>query len=134
MEPRDILQGVRVLIVDDHPLNIFALESALKSVLDIEILSAQSGSEALELLSSDDHGVDVVLMDMMMPIMSGYEATQRIRENEKQGGTALIIIAVTARAMKEDREKCFSAGVSDYVSKPVNIFTLIEVMAKHYGN
>lgn len=131
MEPREVLKGRRILIVDDHQLNIFALKSALTAVLDIDVLSAESGPEALELLSADDHGIDLVLMDMMMPAMSGYETTEILRAQEQHTNNALTIIAVTARAMKEDREKCLAAGVTDYVSKPVDVFELMAVMAKH---
>lgn len=131
MDHKEALRGKRVLIVDDHQLNIYALQSALNAVLDIEVLSADSGAEAVKLLSADEHGIDMVLMDMMMPAMSGYEATEILRAQEQDANQALTIIAVTARAMKEDREKCLAAGVTDYVSKPVDVFELVEVMARH---
>jgi CheY-like chemotaxis protein len=131
MQSTAALDGKRVLIVDDNRLNIFALESALQSLLNIDILSVRSGSAALEILSNDDHGIDFVLMDMMMPGMNGYEATRKIRDMTTQANKVLTIIAVTARAMKEDRERCLNAGVTDYIAKPVSIVELIEVMAKY---
>ena len=131
MDAKAILKGKRVLIVDDHALNIFALETALNAVLEVEIQSVHSGKAALELLAQADNGFDIVLMDMMMPEMNGYEATEKIRDAEKGGDTELTIIAVTARAMQEDHDKCLAAGVSDYICKPVNLTELIDMMAKH---
>ena len=131
MNPKDALQGKRILIVDDHAMNIFALECALTSVVDVDVTSVRSGHEALDQLCNPEHGFDFVLMDMMMPVMNGYETTQKIREAEARTGSAVTIIAVTARAMQEDREKCLAAGVSDYVRKPVNLPDLLATMVRH---
>jgi len=121
----DILKGRCLLIVDDDARNRFALVSYLDG-MDMTIYTAESGFEAIELLHAHEH-IDIVLMDMMMPEMDGYEATAKIKSNSH---TAHIpVIAVTAKAMKGDREKCLEAGASEYVSKPVNMKELFEKMA-----
>lgn len=116
----------KVLIVDDDPRNIFALKLTLKS-RGFQLESSNSAREAIDLLREHDD-FDVVLMDMMMPEMDGYEATKIIRnsENIKQ----IPIIAVTAQAMPEDKQKCLDAGAQDYVSKPINVDVLINAMEK----
>lgn len=122
----EFLKGKSVLIADDDPRNTFALTSFLEG-LDMNIVEAVNGLDALNKIA-EQPAVDIVLMDMMMPEMDGYEAIARIRENEAT--TNLPVIAVTAQAMKGDREKCMEAGASDYISKPVNISELVEKMAK----
>lgn len=124
--PEEILKGKSVLIADDDPRNTFALTSLLEG-MDMNIIVAENGLEALNKIEQQP-GVDLVLMDMMMPEMDGYEAITRIRDNADTRN--LPVIAVTAQAMKGDREKCMEAGASDYISKPVNIKELIEKMAK----
>ena len=116
----------KVLIVDDDPRNIFALKLTLKS-RGFELESSTSAQEAIQMLKSQND-FDVVLMDMMMPEMDGYEATKIIRKSEdiKQ----IPIIAVTAQAMPEDKQKCLDAGAQDYVSKPINVEVLMNAMEK----
>jgi signal transduction histidine kinase/HAMP domain-containing protein/DNA-binding response OmpR family regulator len=115
------LAGHKVLIVDDDIRNIFALTSILERQ-NMRIVSAESGRDAVDLL--DKHqDIDVVLMDVMMPEMDGFETTQAIRDKAKFKN--LPIIAVTAKAMKGDREKCIEAGASDYLSKPVDPEVLV---------
>lgn len=130
-DDRELLHGKRILIVDDHPLNIFALESALNALLEVRTAAARSGGEALTLLARDPMPADIVLMDMMMPDLDGYETTRRIRASGRPALERLTIIAVTARATLEDRDKCLAAGVSDYITKPVDIHALIAMMARH---
>ena len=121
----DILKGKSILIVDDDARNRFALVSYLDG-MDMTIHTAESGFDAIELLEEKAH-IDIILMDMMMPEMDGYEATGKIKSNSS---TAHIpVIALTAKAMKGDREKCLEAGASEYVSKPVNMKELFEKMA-----
>ncbi|WP_216829151.1 response regulator [Alkalihalobacterium elongatum] len=113
-----------VLIVDDDMRNVFALTTALE-MQNMKVLFAENGREALEILNSDT-SIDIVLMDIMMPEMDGYEAMKRIREDEKFPD--LPIIALTAKAMKSDKEKCILAGASDYISKPVNMDQLLSLI------
>jgi CheY-like chemotaxis protein len=104
--------------------NIFALSSALQ-VYDMNILIANNGREAITRL--DEHSqIDVVLMDIMMPEMDGYEAMQEIRKERRFA--KLPIIALTAKAMKNDREKCIEAGANDYISKPVDMDKLLSML------
>jgi hypothetical protein len=119
-----VLAGKKVLIVDDDVRNIFAMTSVLERYLML-VLPAETGREALDLLQ-ENHDIDVVLMDIMLPEMDGYETMRQIRQND--GFKALPIIALTAKAMKGDREKCIDAGASDYLSKPVDTEKLISVL------
>jgi CheY-like chemotaxis protein len=121
---KDILKGKKVLIVDDDMRNIFALSSALQQY-DLNVEIANDGDEALEKLDTIE-GVDIVLMDIMMPKMDGYEATRQIRKQNKWN--KLPVIALTAKAMKEDREKCLAAGANDYITKPIDMDRLISLM------
>jgi CheY-like chemotaxis protein len=118
------LAGKRVLIVDDDARNIFAITSALERYR-MEIVYAENGRAALERLQ-DTPGVDLVLMDIMMPEMDGYEAMRAIREMEQF--RSLPIIALTAKAMLGDREKCIGAGASDYIAKPVDLDQLFSLL------
>jgi CheY-like chemotaxis protein len=118
------LKGKRALVVDDDIRNIFALTSILERY-EMEVQYAENGHDALRLLN-DNPEIDVVLMDVMMPEMDGYEATRRIRDNTTFED--LPIIAITAKAMKGDREKCINAGASDYVTKPVDSDQLIGLL------
>jgi len=120
----DLLNGKKVLLVDDDMRNVFALSATLQ-MHGLEVVVAGDGKEGLHKL--EEHpGVDIVLMDIMMPEMDGYEAMRRIREDKKR--EKLPIIALTAKAMKEDREKCIDAGASDYITKPVDTDQLLSLM------
>jgi CheY-like chemotaxis protein len=114
------LAGKKVLVVDDDLRNVFALTSMLER-WKMEVVSAENGREALETLQANPD-VDVVLMDIMMPEMDGYQTMQAVRKLGQFRG--LPIIALTAKAMREDRQKCLDAGASDYVAKPVNAVVL----------
>jgi CheY-like chemotaxis protein len=118
------LAGKKVLIVDDDVRNSFAL-SRLLADKGIKVQIAQSGQKALDVLAKDP-GIDLVLMDIMMPVMDGYETTRRIREQRRF--STLPILALTAKAMKGDREKCLEAGASDYLSKPVDVDRLFSML------
>ncbi|HEY0060012.1 MAG TPA: response regulator, partial [Flavisolibacter sp.] len=120
----DVLSAKTVLVVDDDVRNLFALTTAFERY-NINVITAESGQEAINILGENDN-VDIVLMDIMMPEMDGYETTQKIRREHKN--TLLPIIAVTAKAMKGDREKCLEAGASDYITKPVKIDQLLSLM------
>ncbi len=119
-----VLQGKRVLVVDDDVRNVFALTSALEA-RGMNVRFAENGREAIESLDADP-GVDLVLMDVMMPEMDGHETTVALRKDPRF--TDLPVIALTAKAMKGDREKSIAAGASDYITKPVDMEQLISLM------
>jgi signal transduction histidine kinase/CheY-like chemotaxis protein/HAMP domain-containing protein len=118
------LAGAKVLIVDDDIRNIFSLTSVLESH-DVEVLHAERGKDGILILEQTP-GVDVALIDIMMPEMDGYETMQQIRERSELA--ELPLIAVTAKAMKGDRQKCLDAGASDYIAKPVDIELLLALL------
>jgi HAMP domain-containing protein/CheY-like chemotaxis protein/signal transduction histidine kinase len=118
------LRGRKVLVVDDDIRNIFALNSLLERH-NMQVISATNGQDAIKLVESTEN-LSLVLMDIMMPEMDGYETMRRIRGNQKF--RMLPIIALTAKAMKGDREKCLEAGASDYVAKPVNTDQLLSLV------
>jgi CheY-like chemotaxis protein len=110
-----VLEGKKVLVVDDDIRNIFAMTSVLER-FKMRVISAENGKDAIQLLM-DQVDMDIVLMDIMLPTMDGYTTIRAIREIAEF--KELPIIAVTAKAMKGDREKCIAAGASDYLCKPV---------------
>lgn len=116
----------RLLIIDDDSRNIFALENTLRA-RSFNCLSCLSAEEALKILNSDE-AVDAVLIDMMMPEMDGYEAIPLIKKIPSRKD--LFIVAVTAQAMKGDKEKCLEAGADDYISKPVDVDKLLLILSK----
>jgi CheY-like chemotaxis protein len=120
----EALVGKKVLVVDDDVRNIFALTSLLERH-HMHTVSAGSGEEAIKLVN-EASDVSLVLMDIMMPEMDGYETMKRIRLDPKF--RRLPIIALTAKAMKGDREKCLEAGASDYIAKPVNTDQLLSLL------
>ncbi len=116
------LRNKIVLIVDDEKNNVFALSSYLDT-LEMKILTATNGAEAIAVMEETPKP-DIVLMDMMMPVMDGYEALEIMKQRYELKD--IPVIAVTARAMKGDQERCLAAGAWDYISKPVDIKLLIE--------
>jgi len=116
----------KVLIVDDDPRNIFALKLTLKA-RHYSTETATTGQEAIDILKKDSD-ITIVLMDMMMPDMDGYQAMKIIRETPTIKDKT--IIAVTAQAMAQDREKCLEAGADDYITKPINVDQLLIAMEK----
>jgi CheY-like chemotaxis protein len=119
-----MLAGRRILVVDDDLRNIFALTSALEQY-EITVLHAENGKSGVKLLEQES-GIDLVLMDIMMPEMDGYQTIEKIRQNGRL--RRLPILALTAKAMKGDREKCLEAGASDYLAKPVNTEQLLSAL------
>ncbi|WAL61141.1 HAMP domain-containing protein [Thermocoleostomius sinensis] len=119
-----VLVGKRVLIVDDDVRNIFALTSMLEQY-QMQVFYAENGRDGIRMLQSTP-GIHLVLMDIMMPEMDGYETMQAIRQME--AFAEVPIIALTAKAMQGDREKCIEAGASDYITKPVDIEQLLSLM------
>jgi CheY-like chemotaxis protein len=118
------LRGKKVLVVDDDVRNIFALGSVLERH-GMVVMTAQTGLEAIATLEGSSD-VSIVLMDIMMPQMDGYQTIQLIRKNGAL--RRLPIVALTAKAMKGDREKCLDAGASDYLAKPVNTEQLLATL------
>jgi CheY-like chemotaxis protein/signal transduction histidine kinase len=121
---REVLRGRKVLVVDDDARNIFALTSVLENH-EMEVISATNGRQAIDLVNQTPN-VSMVLMDIMMPDMDGYETMREIRGSAQF--RTLPILALTAKAMKGDREKCLDAGASDYIAKPVNTDQLLSLM------
>ena len=111
-----------ILIVDDEDSNIYALQSYLDT-MDVNIKVAKNGEQAINMLQNEGQ-VDIILLDMMMPVMDGYETLQVLKKHDSLN--KIPVIAVTAKAMKGDREKCLEAGAWDYVSKPLDMKLLIE--------
>jgi CheY-like chemotaxis protein len=116
----------RVLIIDDDSRNIFALVATLRAK-SFDCLSCSGAQEALNLLQTDEV-VDAILIDMMMPDMDGYEAIPRIKKIDHRAQTP--IFAVTAQAMVGDREKCLAAGATDYISKPIDVDRLLQLLGR----
>jgi len=119
-----ILAGRKALVVDDDARNIFALTSLLEDH-EMEVVSATNGRSAIEIVKRS-HDLSIVIMDIMMPDMDGYETMRQIRQDPRF--RMLPILALTAKAMQGDREKCLDAGASDYISKPVNTDQLLSLM------
>jgi len=120
----DILSAKKVLVVDDDVRNLFAITTVFERY-NINVITAESGKEAINLML-DSNDIEMVLMDIMMPEMDGYETMQKIRREYKNN--TLPIIAVTAKAMKGDRQKCLDAGASDYITKPLKMDQLLSMM------
>ena len=114
----------KVLIIDDDNRNIFALKAVLKS-RHFQVISANSMQEAFELLAANGDTA-VILMDIMMPLMDGYEAIPKIKADERYKN--IKIVAVTAQAMAGDKEKCLAAGADDYISKPIDVDKLLKAI------
>ena len=120
----DILTNKNIMVVDDDVRNLFAMTTVFER-FNMNVITAESGKDAINILSENPN-IEMVLMDIMMPEMDGYETTQKIRREHKN--SSLPIIAVTAKAMKGDRQKCIEAGASDYITKPVKIDQLLSLM------
>jgi CheY-like chemotaxis protein len=119
-----ILVGKQVLIIDDDVRNIFALTSLLERY-QMQVRYAENGRDGMSLLQ-DNPNIDLVLMDIMMPEMDGYKATRAIRQIDRFSN--LPIIALTAKAMQGDRDKCLEAGASDYITKPIDSEQLLSLL------
>jgi CheY-like chemotaxis protein len=123
-ESDETLVGKKILVVDDDVRNIFAISSILERH-GMKVVTANNGQEAIEQVEQEA-GVAMVLMDIMMPGMDGYETMRAIRSRPEM--RSLPIIALTAKAMKGDREKCIEAGASDYIAKPVHADQLLAML------
>ena len=120
------MEKKRVLIIDDDNRNIFALSATLRT-RSFECISCLSAEEALSLLEKNDF-FDAILIDMMMPDMDGYEAIPLIKKMQAHKDT--LVVAVTAQAMVGDKEKCLNAGADYYISKPIDVDKLLNILSK----
>jgi len=120
-----VLKGRNVLLVDDDMRNNYAVAKVLQKA-GMEITMAENGKMGIEKLDKEKDTIEIVLMDIMMPVMDGYEAIKTIRK--KKNYKKLPIIAMTAKAMAEDRKKCLDVGASDYLTKPIDIDKLISLI------
>jgi CheY-like chemotaxis protein len=118
------LRGKKILVVEDDMRTMFAMARMLAGH-GVNPLKAENGERALAMLA-EHPDTDLVLMDMMMPVMDGYEATRRIRETRST--SSLPVVALTAKAMKEDRQRCLDVGATDYLSKPVDPDRLVSLL------
>lgn len=121
-----ILKNKTILVVDDDERNRFAVSSYL-DMLDMNVITANDGAAALDVLRSGK-AIDLVLLDIMMPVMDGYEMLRILRDDAQLKD--IPVIAVTAKAMKGDDIRCLEAGASDYIPKPIDMNTFISKMAK----
>ena len=121
---QDILTAKNILIVDDDSRNIFTLTSTLEE-MGAEVFSAFNGKEAIEMLEDDENSMDIVLMDIMMPVMDGLDAIERIKADDRFKN--IPIIAITAKNMPEDKQRCLDAGANDYLAKPLKYSALVNI-------
>ena len=122
----------RIIVVDDHPVNLFFARKLLNKFGFRTVDTAEDGKSALEMIAR--HPYDLIILDCQMPEMDGYEVSSTIRKSEEGSGKRVPIIAMTANAMVGDREKCITAGMDDYVTKPINNDRMMEVMIKWLGS
>ena len=129
----DSIRGLHILLAEDNELNMEIAEFMLQNE-GADVSKAWNGQEAVELFRNSEPGeVDVILMDIMMPVMNGYEATKMIRSLDREDAKAIPIIAMTANAFTEDRIRAKEAGMDEHVAKPVNVEMLIKVIHKLVG-
>jgi two-component system, chemotaxis family, sensor kinase CheA len=119
------LKNKTLLLVDDNDSNLFVLEAMLGEEEGVTLIKAFNGKEALEHIYSDP-SIDLVLLDMMMPVLNGYETCLALRAHEQLRYRELPIISITASAMINDRERCIDAGANDYISKPFQVDELMK--------
>ncbi|SDY80899.1 response regulator [Tindallia californiensis] len=120
-------ENLLVLVVEDDPMSRIFMEKILCR-LGVEVAFAKDGLEALRMYMK--HEYDLIFLDIQMPVMNGYETAELIRQQEKMTGIHIPIVAVTAYALEEDREKCMSVGMDSYLSKPVSMENLLKVLVE----
>jgi signal transduction histidine kinase/DNA-binding response OmpR family regulator len=126
-----VLKGAKILLAEDEPINRILTETLLRQV-GVEVTSVENGEQAVREVKKGIY--QIILMDVQMPVMDGLEATRKIRAYEKQHGGHSCIIALTALAMRGDREKCLQAGMDDYLTKPIEKSQLINMLVKYLTN
>lgn len=122
------LQGAKILLAEDEMISRVLTETLLTKA-GVEVTSVENGALAVEAVQNGEY--QVILMDVQMPVMDGFDATRRIRELEKGKGQGAVIIALTALAKQGDRERCLQAGMDDYLSKPIEKISLLEILTKY---
>jgi len=125
------LKGARILFAEDEPINRVLTETILRQA-GVLVTSVENGQQALQEAQKGDY--QIILMDVQMPVLDGLEATRKIRAYEKRHGGHQTIIALTALAMRGDREKCLQAGMDDYLTKPIDKSQLIDILLKYLTN
>lgn len=129
-EQKDIY-GMRILLAEDNELNAEIVEVMLKEK-GVDVTLAVDGKQAVKIFCDNPFDTfDAILMDIMMPVMNGYEATKEIRHLNRKDAKTIPIIAVTANAFEEDKQKAIEAGMNDHVPKPIDIGTLMEILSKY---
>lgn len=126
IEIEELLQGKIILIVDDEEMNWLLYKYTLEET-NAQLMWARTGNDAIDIMKSEK-SVDLILMDMKMPVLDGFNTTQLIRKINKK----VPIIAQTAYAMPKEIKKCFDAGCSDHISKPINFAELYRLFAKYF--
>ncbi len=126
-----VLNELHILVVDDNEFNRTVAKDTLRSKCDVEITEAVNGQEAVDLLKEQDF--DVILMDVQMPVMDGFEATRQIRDHFPSPKNKIQIIALTASVVRSDLDKCRAAGMDDYIAKPFKAMQLLATIAKATG-
>lgn len=128
------ITGLRILVAEDNELNMEIAEFLLTNA-GAEIIRASNGKEAVEAFAKSDVGeVNVILMDIMMPVMDGMEATREIRTMNRSDASAVVIIAMTANAFTEDKTKALKSGMDDYLTKPLESEKLIRALSRYKHN
>ena len=128
------LRGARILLVDDMPANLDLLYALLEPE-GYKLSMAPNGEVALRIATETEAVPDLILLDVMMPVMDGYEATRQIRDSQsKVKDRAIPIVAMTANAMQGDRDRCIEVGMADYLSKPVEVPELQQALEKWLGS
>ena len=128
------IEGMRILLAEDNELNMEIAEFLLTNA-GAEIIKASNGKEAVEAFKKSGIGeIDVILMDIMMPVMNGLEATREIRTMNRGDASAVVIVAMTANAFREDKSKALEAGMDEYLTKPLESEKLIRALSRYKHN
>lgn len=130
-DDKNVLAGKRILVVDDNEVNL-EIATFLLENHGAECLVAHNGRECLEMYLGRDAGYfDMILMDVRMPVMNGYETTKAIRATNKADAMTVPIVAMTANAFTEDKRKCWSAGMNDHIAKPIDVEVMLETIGRY---
>jgi CheY-like chemotaxis protein len=122
------LQGLRLLLVEDHPLNQVVARGMLEHA-GAQVDIAENGQLAVDLLRERAADFDIVLMDVQMPVMDGFQATRQIR---RRLGLKLPVLAMTAGVMKSEQDECIAAGMNDFIAKPVDVAQMLDIISRHW--